>query len=374
MSTLSTPGGVDYYRDTVYWEEFPEVAARLNDRLTGDPSRDWMELVRDHVGITLKHALVPNCGNGRIERQLHERGLLERATGLDIGESMLDEARGAATAAGLPFEYRRADINDVGEAEPMFGDYDAVVAVAALHHIRYIDRVLRNFCRLLGDDGWFITYDYVGAQRNQWPWEQWEAVVALNDTLPEPYRQVLVYPHLPTMLHDDPTEAIHSELIVPTWDRYFTTEVDVPLGGALAYPLLTHNVALHRAPMAERAAIVGRVLDADAAFCTAHPSSNVTLVRMGRTRPTALDDEARLSAWTTDEDEREAAADANGGLYAPLTALQRLTQRLSDTELYLQHKDTDIAALHRQLGRQPGARLRRAPGALVRRARRLLAR
>ena len=374
MSDLSTPGGVDYYRDTVYWEEFPEVAAHLNTKLTREPARDWMELVRDHVGVTLKHALVPNCGNGRIERQLHERGLLERATGLDIGESMLAEARAAAGREGLPFEYRCADINEPGAADPTFGEYDSVVAVAALHHIRYVDRVFRSFYELLGDDGWFITYDYVGAQRNQWPWEQWEAVVALNDTLPPAYRQTLVYPHLPTMLSDDPTEAIHSELIVPTWDRYFTAEVHVPLGGALAYPVLTHNLALYRAPAAERAAIVRDVLGADDEFGAAHPELNVTLVRIGRPRADALDDVDRLEAWTAEEEAREAAADANGGLYAPLTALQRLTQRLSDTELYLQHKDTDIAALHRRLARQPGPLLRRAPGALARRARRVLGR
>ena len=59
------------------------------------------------------------------------------------------------------------------------------------------------------------------------------------------------YPHLPTMLHDDPTEAIHSELIVETLQRYFHVERFVPLGGAIAYPLLTFNARLLE--LAERA-------------------------------------------------------------------------------------------------------------------------
>jgi SAM-dependent methyltransferase len=307
-SDLSTPGGVDYYRDTVYWEEFPEVAARLNERLTGDASRDWMELVRDHLGgAVVRHALVPNCGNGRIERELHRRGVLERATGVDIGEDLLRTARAEAARLQLPFEYRRADINDVAALAAPVGTYDAVVAVAALHHIRYIDRVFRHLAELLGGDGRFVTYDYVGAHRNQWPWPQWEAVVALNDELPEPYRQHLVYPHLPTMLVDDPTEAIHSELVVATWNRYFTADVDVRLGGALAYPLLTHNLALHRAPAAERATWVGHVLDADAAFAAAHPELDVTLVRIGRPRPEVLTDTDQLEAWTMEEEARASA-------------------------------------------------------------------
>lgn len=54
--------------------------------------------------------------------------------------------------------------------------------------------------------------------------------------------------HLPTMLVADPSEAQHSELIMETLRRYFFVLLLRPLGGAIAYPILTHNKNLHNVP------------------------------------------------------------------------------------------------------------------------------
>jgi hypothetical protein len=43
------------------------------------------------------------------------------------------------------------------------------------------------------------------------------------------------------MLQEDPTEAVHSELIVSTIANYFTVLEKHDTGGGLAYLLLTHN-------------------------------------------------------------------------------------------------------------------------------------
>jgi hypothetical protein len=86
-----------------------------------------------------------------------------------------------------------------------------------------------------------VNWDYVGAHRNQYDAGSWEAAWAVNERLPIALQAELHYPHLPAMLIGDPTEAVHSELIRPVMSRYFELEIDRPLGGALAYPLLTFN-------------------------------------------------------------------------------------------------------------------------------------
>ena len=57
----------------------------------------------------------------------------------------------------------------------------------------------------------------------------------LWDQLPAPLRTKMSYPHVPTMIATDPTEAIHSDLIVETLARYFDLVEVRPVGGAIAY-------------------------------------------------------------------------------------------------------------------------------------------
>jgi hypothetical protein len=186
--------------------------------------------------------------------------------------------------------------------------------------------VFRELCRRLPDDGVFVSHDYIGPHRNQYPWEAWDAAANLNRELPERFRQKMYYPHLLTMLELDPTEAIHSELIVETMRRYFVVDEFVPLGGAIAYQLLTHNARLFAAPDddTERTETIDRVLAADDAFTAADPEHSWFAFLVARPNKAALDDEAQLRAWTAEEDEREAAAAARGGEYYPHTTLQEL--------------------------------------------------
>ena len=138
----------------------------------------------------------------------------------------------------------------------------------------------------------------------------------MNRELPASLRQDLRYPHLPTMLATDPTEAIHSELILDTFRRYFTVGELTPLGGAIAYPLLTHNTRLFEAAdPAEQSAWVERILEADDRFLAGTPDSSLFAYFSGTPDKSVLDQADRLSAWRTEEDEREQRAAANGGEY-----------------------------------------------------------
>jgi len=314
---------VDVYYGGNYWNDLPQVAARLNELVSGDPNIYWGEHFRATSGRSFDRALILNCGNGNVERGLHGHGVIAEAIGLDYSEDLLGEAREAASRDGLPFRYHQMDVNTAVFPEDGF---DLVVNHAAAHHIAYIDRVFRELCRRLPDDGVFVSHDYIGPHRNQYTWEQWDAAANLNRSLPEQFRQKMYYPHLVTMLELDPTEAIHSELILATMRRYFTIDEIVPLGGAIAYQLLTHNHRIFSAPDDdERAEVIARILAADAEFTRADPDRTWFAYIVARPDKAVLDDEENLSRWSLEEQERESKALANGGEYYEHTTLQELT-------------------------------------------------
>ncbi|HEX4433720.1 MAG TPA: class I SAM-dependent methyltransferase [Acidimicrobiales bacterium] len=319
MPDLDVNENSDIYYQGRYWNDLEAVIRHLNQRVSGDPSTPWYEHFARATGRTFDRALILNCGNGWVERDLLACGLVREAVGIDYAEDLLREARAAAAEGGLALTYEQVNINT---GELPHGEFDLVVNHAGAHHIAAIDRVFREICRLLPDDGWFVSHDYVGPHRNQYAPDAWEAAWTLNGQLPGTFRQDLRYPHLPTMLVMDPTEAIHSELIVETFRRYFTTREFIPLGGALAYPLLTHNDRLLDAEdEAARAQCIERVLDADVDFLNAHPDSTLFAYFAGTPDKSVLERGAQLSSWTAAEDERERVAADHGGEYYPRGAL-----------------------------------------------------
>jgi SAM-dependent methyltransferase len=266
-------------------------------------------------------------------------GLVREAVGIDFSDALLDEARRAAEDVGLPLRYHQMDVNSADFPE---GPYDLVVNSAAAHHIAYIDRVFRALCQLLPEDGWFIAFDYVGPHRNQYRPDAWEEAWRINAELPEHVRQEMVYPHLPTMLYDDPTEAIHSELIVETLYRYFDVDVFTPVGGAVAYPLMTHNDQLFALPdSVERSKWAEVILAADQAFLATYPDATLFAYFTAQPKKSVLSEDTRLAQWEAAEVGRERRAEQSGGEYyargSHQTALVELdeTRRARDSALRL---------------------------------------
>ena len=330
MTVSPTPASSAVYYTGNYWNNRPEVVQYMNRHATGDPDLAWWLHLRHWRGRPFRRALSLNCGNGWVERQLLEHGVVESAIGIDIADDLLDQARGEAATRGLPIEYRRVDINtdDLGA----MGEFDLVVNHAAAHHIAYIDRVFRQLCRLLPDDGVLVSYDYVGAHRNQYPTQQWEAIWRANEDLPPELRKRLRYPTVSAVVASDPTEAIHSELIVPTMRRYFDLEIANYVGGAVAYDILTFNDAFFD-PSVDTHHAVMQVLAADAEYRAADPAANSLFAYLVATpRKAVLDDESQLDAWATEESARERSAAAAEGRYYPATMLERLYERIYTLE------------------------------------------
>ena len=287
VADLDVNENSDIYYQGRYWNDFDVVTRRINERISGDPTRQWFEHFAKVSERTFERALILNCGNGWVERELLSSGLILEAVGIDYSEDLLAQARTAAAEGGLPLTYEKVNVNTAVFPE---GEFDLVVNHAAAHHIAAIDRVFRELCRMLPDDGWFVCFDYVGPHRNQYTPEAWEELWAVNRQLPASLRQDLRYPHLPTMLATDPTEAVHSELILDTFHRYFTVGELTPLGGAIAYPLLTHNTRLFdAADPAEQSVWLDRILEADDRFLAGHPDSSLFAYFSGTPDKSVLD-------------------------------------------------------------------------------------
>ncbi len=347
MADLHVNENSDIYYQGKYWNDLEAVNRRINERISGNPSRMWFEHFADVSGRTFERALILNCGNGWVERELLASGLILEAVGIDYSEDLLREAKVAADADRLPLTYEQANIN-TGLLPG--GHFDLVVNHAAAHHIAAIDRVFRELCSILPEDGWFVSFDYVGPHRNQYAGAAWEEAWAVNRQLPESLRQDLRYPHLPTMLVTDPTEAIHSELIVETFRRYFAIGEFTPLGGAIAYPLLTHNARLFESTDdAERSAWVDRILEADDRFLREHPGSTLFAYFTGTPEKSALNRTAQLAEWESEETGRERLAAEKGGEYYPRGALSTALIALDAVEWENVRSRAQVEALQSEL-------------------------
>ena len=233
MGTTVKPNeAFEYYTGAVYWNNFEIVQLYINQAITGDRSKNWSQHLRDTHGC-FESGLFINCGNGWVERELFREGLIQKAIGFDISETLIQTAVAEATKTGMPFAYTVDDANrtDLGGI-----DVALVVNHGAMHHVAYVDRLTRRLCKALAGGGVYVAFDYTGAHRNQYPWAAWSSMVELNASLPERFRATLIYPHLATMQHADPTEAIHSELQIDVLRRYFDLEQFVPLGGGPCLP------------------------------------------------------------------------------------------------------------------------------------------
>jgi SAM-dependent methyltransferase len=335
-----------HYYEGIYWNSFPEGRRQINARATGDPETSIYDAFEDAAGgRVFDRALILNAGNGWVERNLFGRGMIRRSIGVDWSKDLVVEAEREASAAGYAAEYVAADINTFVPDPPI----DLIVNYAAGHHIRDLDRVLRACRTVLDPDGLFLCWDYVGPHRNQYPWSIWDAAWQANRQLPEHLRTPLHYPHLPTMRAVDPSEAIHSELFMEVFARYFDVTELRRVGGAIAYLTLFGNRALLDVPPDAQDLHVRRMFELDAEFLAANPHHNLFVFMVATPREGALDDEASLRRWTAEEEQREKAAESSGGEYYPLTALQDMTRRWADDRVVAEHRLASIHELHREL-------------------------
>lgn len=231
-----------YYKNT-YWNDIPLVREYMCANFTGDKNVWWIdEFKRKYAHKPFKKALFINCGNGRIEREFIDKKIVKSAVAFDYSTDLIKQAKKLKRKRDI--KYICADANTITFKK---GSFDLIVNVAGLHHIQYINSFIHCLANSLSNNGIFVNFDYIGPHRNQYTSAQWRLVQRINNQLPSSKQHpMLLYPSVPVMLEEDPTEAIHSELILQTLNRYLTLWEQHNTGGGIAYLLLTHNPNLHK--------------------------------------------------------------------------------------------------------------------------------
>jgi SAM-dependent methyltransferase len=301
-----------YYSGT-YWNDYKPVVEYMSRCFTGDPATWWEEdFQRRFCAEPFQSALFLNCGNGWVERKFIDKGMAASATAFDYSAELVAAAEVAKE--DRPITYFQADANTVDFGENRF---DLVVNVAALHHVQKLDRLHRKLCEATRPRGLFVNFEYIGPARNQYGKQQWQIIEEQNAGLPERIRKErLLMPHLPTMLVTDPTEAIHSDLILDVQARYFDIFERHDTGGGIAYQLLTHNPKLQGIPEPELAELLRPLLDTDWRLTQEGRVPAMFTYFLSRPRKEALRKRTRLWLHGLQEKGREGLARRRRGVYS----------------------------------------------------------
>jgi 2-polyprenyl-3-methyl-5-hydroxy-6-metoxy-1,4-benzoquinol methylase len=103
-------------------------------------------------------ALDLGCGTGTNSIALARHGWT--VTGVDFVPEAIDAARRKAAAAGLPVDFRVADVSDLGM---LSGGYDFALDIGCLFTLAEKSRgkYARELSRLLRPNGWFMLYAWL---------------------------------------------------------------------------------------------------------------------------------------------------------------------------------------------------------------------
>ena len=317
----SVPNSAEVYYQDRYWNDHPVATQRLRQLISAGHEQTPLWCI-DHFlqnyinGKPAKRALFLNCGNGWVERMFIDEGIVESGVAFDYSKQLLADAE--RQREGRNIEYFQADCNTVWFPENSF---DLVVNLAAMHHVQWIDRMHRVLVRSLKPDGLYFNFDYVGPHRNQYGPELFAEMQRINRMIPKGFRaEPLNHPHLETMLAVDPTEAIHSELILLLFNRYFYCLERKDLYGGFAYQIMhnNHELFLHEIELAGKS--VAFLMDADELAGATGATPPLFSYFVGRPKKIVFDEThaEKLNYFADEEIVRERKASELGGKYYDL--------------------------------------------------------
>src|SRR6266498_1715698 len=312
VQTVVNDNSQVYYHGQ-YWNDFQRVLEYMCENFTGDKNKWWVQDFKERFCQTsFEHGLVLNCGNGWVEREFIDLGMVKCVTAFDYSMDLLHIAE--KEKGERPISYFQTDVNKVDSSDNQF---DLVVNVASLHHVQYINRFCRIMCSTIKENGILVNYDYIGPHRNQYSFKQWYYINRVNRSLPDSIKKSpIIKPHLPTMVLDDPTEAIHSELIIESVSRYFDIVERHDTGGGIAYELLTHNPKLKDVPADELDVHIEKILALDKEYTGLKRVPPLFSYFIAKPRKSVLSGKTKLEYYQKEEDLREEKARKRHGVYS----------------------------------------------------------
>lgn len=230
----------DHYKDQ-YWNNLDLVQEYVCKNATGNKNTIWQIdiLSRFKERIPFKRALVIGCGNGWVERQLYDLGIALEFDAFDISNKYLETAKKLAECRKI--HYFKADINNLKDLPELH--YDAIFNVGVLHHTFRLSLAIWKLSRSLKINGLMFNFDYVGPSRNQYSDEHLKLLQTVNFELPKRFQSNYVLrPAKENFEYGDPSEAIHSDLVRPTFERFFNITYQQDLNGGIAYQILWNNI------------------------------------------------------------------------------------------------------------------------------------
>lgn len=312
METVVNPNSQVYYSGQ-YWNDLTRVVEYMCENFTGDKKKWWVEDFQERFAQQpFERALVLNCGNGWVERELSDKGIAKHFIAFDYSIDLLRQAQREKGARAI--SYFQSDANRIDFPENRF---DLIVNVAALHHVQYINRLCCILSKCLKPNGILVNFDYIGPHRNQYSFTHWYRIKRVNRSLPDRIRKTpFVKPHLPTMLYADPTEAIHSDLIFEAVARYFDIIERHDTGGGIAYEILTHNTKLKEIPSDELNPFIDQILSQDRKYTQAKLVPQMFSYFIARPNKKSLADRGTIQHFQKLEDHRENWSRAHHGTYS----------------------------------------------------------
>lgn len=245
------------------WEEIssssgfwiiPEIRERWNYKCTGNPNLIYEDYfvsryLQNRNNLCL---LSVGCGSGSHERNFAKYPIFSQIEGIDIASNQVAEATKLAIGENLKnISYHVGDFLYHPFSPEKF---DIVLFNSSLHHFNKVDFLLKSkVIPLLKKDGFLVIFEYVGPNRLQWTSLQLNKANSILRVLPLKYRYRIgtksvkariFRPGLLRMILVDPSEAVDSELILPSLHENFKVLEEKKIGGDILHILLkdiAHN-------------------------------------------------------------------------------------------------------------------------------------
>ncbi len=229
-----------HYSDK-YWNDLELVRKYKDNLATGNENTHWISdiLNRFKEYLPFGNVLIVGCGNGWLERQLYDLGIGKHFDAFDMSEKYINEAK--ELKQSRPIDYFLDDVNSMSKIED--NKYDAVFNFAVLHHAMNIEYALKKLASCLKNNGLMFSEEYVGPARNQYSDDHVNIMLEIMSDLPKKFRTKAKFLRPPLAnFRVEPSEAIHSDLILPLIPKYFDIVYQRNLNGGVAYQILHNNI------------------------------------------------------------------------------------------------------------------------------------